>query len=54
MGYLAKDIKGILTQILENKRDKGGIKNIYFVGCGGSLGALYPGKGELFFEVCLD
>lgn len=44
MGYVSGDIKNIISEILENKKDKGGIKNIYFVGCGGSLGALYPAK----------
>ena len=44
MGYSSKDIKGIVTEILESRKEKGGIKNIYFVGCGGSLGALYPAK----------
>ena len=44
MGYVSKDIKNIVKEILEEKKDIGGIKNIYFVGCGGSLGALYPAK----------
>ena len=44
MHYKYTDIKAIVAEILENKKDKGGIKNIYFVGCGGSLGALYPAK----------
>ena len=44
MGYGSKDIKNIVKEILEEKKDIGGIKNIYFVGCGGSLGALYPAK----------
>ena len=44
MHYKHTDIKAIVAEILENKKDEGGIKNIYFVGCGGSLGALYPAK----------
>ena len=44
MHYKYTDIKAIVAEILENKKDEGGIKNIYFVGCGGSLGALYPAK----------
>ncbi|BCJ98927.1 SIS domain-containing protein [Anaerocolumna chitinilytica] len=44
MGYKSTDIKSIVAEILEAKRDKGGIKSLYFVGCGGSLGALYPAK----------
>lgn len=52
MGYSSKDIKGIVTEILESKKEKGGIKNIYFVGCGGSLGALYPAKTFMEKESC--
>lgn len=44
MHYKYTDIKAIVAEILENKKDDGGVKNIYFVGCGGSLGALYPAK----------
>lgn len=44
MSYKSKDIKNIVAEIIEKKRDKGGVKSIYFVGCGGSLGALYPAK----------
>lgn len=32
MGYVSKDIKNIVKEILEEKKDIGGIKNIYFVG----------------------
>ena len=38
------DIKKVIAEILEAKKDEGGIKNLYFVGCGGSNGALYPAK----------
>lgn len=34
----------IAQQIIANSKDKGGIANIYLVGCGGSFGALYPAK----------
>ena len=44
MAYFGADIKNIIAEILEAKKSKGGVKNLYFVGCGGSLGALYPGK----------
>ncbi|WP_278279648.1 SIS domain-containing protein [Clostridium sp. DMHC 10] len=44
MDYSSKDIKNIISEILEKKKAKGGVKSIYFVGCGGSLGALYPAK----------
>ncbi len=44
MQYKPDQIATIVEAILVDKKDKGGIKNIYFVGCGGSLGALYPAK----------
>ena len=44
MHYNYTDIKAIIAEILEAKKDDGGVKNLYFVGCGGSLGALYPAK----------
>ena len=44
MHYKYTDIKAIVAEILENKKDEGGVMNIYFVGCGGSLGAQYPAK----------
>ena len=44
MAYFGADIKNIIAEILEAKKSKGGVKNLYFVGCGGSLGALYPAK----------
>ena len=34
MHYKYTDIKAIVAEILENKKDDGGVKNIYFVGCG--------------------
>lgn len=42
------DIKKIVTEILESKKENGGVRQLYFVGCGGSLGALYPAK--IFME----
>lgn len=44
MIYNSTDMKSIIAKVLEEKKDKGGINSIYFVGCGGSLGALYPAK----------
>lgn len=44
MLYKSTDIKGIIEEILAAKKEKGGVKSLYFVGCGGSLGALYPAK----------
>lgn len=48
MEYTSKNIKDIIAEIIENKRDEGGVKSLYFVGCGGSLGALYP--AHIFME----
>ncbi len=42
MKYKHTDIGHIIEEILEKKRPEGGIQSLYFVGCGGSLGALYP------------
>ena len=44
MSYKSTDIKNILAEILEKKKAGGGVKSLYFVGCGGSLGAMYPAK----------
>lgn len=38
------EIKEIVSEILKKKKEDGGVKQIYFAGCGGSLGALYPAK----------
>lgn len=40
----ADQIKGIIEEILSEKREAGGVKSLYFVGCGGSLGAMIPAK----------
>lgn len=42
MHYTSKDIKKIVTDIIDSRKTKGSINSIYFVGCGGSLGAMYP------------
>lgn len=44
MTYKSTDIKSIIAEIIEAKKEKGGVRSLYFVGCGGSLGALYPAK----------
>ena len=49
MSYTSKDIKNIVAEILENKKDKGGVKSLYFVGCGGSLGALLLQSFPVYF-----
>ncbi|MFR3730344.1 SIS domain-containing protein [Lacrimispora sp.] len=37
-------VKEIISEIIKKKKGDGGIKEVYFVGCGGSLGAFYPAK----------
>lgn len=41
-------VKEIVAEIMEKKKEAGGIREVYFVGCGGSLGAFYPAK--IFLE----
>ena len=38
------EIKNVITEILESRKEEGGIKALYFVGCGGSNGALIQRK----------
>lgn len=40
MFYKYTDIKNIVAEIIESRKEEGGVKSLYFVGCGGSLGAL--------------
>lgn len=40
----AEQIKGIIEEIISKKQEAGGVKSLYFAGCGGSLGALIPAK----------
>lgn len=40
MGYRSTDIKNIIAEIIEDKKEKGGVKSLYFVGCGGSRSTL--------------
>lgn len=44
------NIKSIIEKIQNEKKDIGGIKQVYFVACGGSLGAFYPAKTLLELE----
>ena len=37
-------MKNIVEEILKAKKEAGGIREVYFVACGGSLGAFYPAK----------
>lgn len=37
-------IEGDIRKLQEEKQDTGGIRQVYFVACGGSLGAFYPAK----------
>lgn len=41
-------MKEIVAEIAESKKECGGIREVYFVGCGGSLGGFYPAK--IFLE----
>jgi len=41
---MEENIRNIVAEIIEKSEENGGIKQVYFVGCGGSLGALYPAK----------
>lgn len=43
-----ESIKEIINKILEEKKEAGGIKQVFYVACGGSLGAFYPAK--IFLE----
>lgn len=38
------DIKQIIAEIVAEKQEVGGIKQVYYVACGGSYGAFYPAK----------
>jgi len=44
------EIKEIVEQIVKKKQKDGGIKEAYFVACGGSYGAFYPAKTFLETE----
>lgn len=37
-------VKEIAAEIVEKKKEAGGVREVYFVGCGGSLGGFYPAK----------
>lgn len=43
-----KNIKEVIERINEDKKEVGGIKQVYFIACGGSLGAFYSAK--IFLE----
>lgn len=44
MNKQAEQIKTAVEETLAKTESIGGVKQLYFVGCGGSLGALYPAK----------
>lgn len=44
------NIKELVQEIVAAKKDKGGIKQVYFVGCGGSYGAFVPAKTFMELE----
>ncbi len=45
-------IKQIIEEIVAGKKEDGGIKQVYYVACGGSYGAFYPAKTFLEKEAC--
>lgn len=47
MNKQAEQIKTAVEETLAKTESIGGVKQLYFVGCGGSLGALYPAKRSL-------
>lgn len=44
MMYRSTDIKEIIGEILAKKQPDGGVDSVFYVGCGGSLGVMYPAK----------
>ncbi len=46
------DISKMVRSIVESKKEAGGIKQVYFVGCGGSLGAFVPAWTFMGMEAC--
>lgn len=38
------EIKSVVEQIVNERMNEGGIQNVYFAACGGSLGSFYPAK----------
>ena len=40
-------MKEIVSNILASQGDKGGVKYVYYVACGGSYAAFYPAKAFL-------
>jgi len=43
-------MKNIIEEIIASKKEVGGIKQVYYVACGGSYGAFYPAKTFLETE----
>ncbi|OOP74682.1 SIS domain-containing protein [Clostridium beijerinckii] len=44
------EMKNIIQEIIASKKEDGGIKQVYYVACGGSYGAFYPAKTFLETE----
>jgi fructoselysine 6-phosphate deglycase len=44
------EIKNIIEEIVAGKKEDGGVKQVYYVACGGSYGAFYPAKTFLETE----
>lgn len=49
-GECEMDIKKMVSTIVASKKNIGGIKQLYFVGCGGSYGAFFPAKTFMELE----
>lgn len=45
-----ENVREMVVKILEAKKDANGIKQVYFIACGGSLGAFYSAKAFLETE----
>ena len=41
---MTKTVKEIVAEIKETLDKKGGLKHVYFVACGGSKAAIFPGR----------
>ena len=39
-----ENVRNIVTEALGKIKERGGLKAVYFVACGGSQAAIYPGK----------
>lgn len=47
IGGVIMNIKEIIRKIISDKKEDGGVKEVYYVACGGSYAAFYPAKAFL-------